>query len=96
MQIIRDEQYLFELSKIINFMASSSVIVALNFLDKLDVKIDNLANMPYKFRPSQYYKDKNIRDLIFKGYTIPYLVDENKNLIVVLDIFKWSYRKVAK
>lgn len=95
MQIIRDESYLSKLDEIIEYMANNSVITALNFLDKLDVKIDNLTNMPYKFRQSHYYEDKNIRDLIFKGYTIPYLIDENKNLIVMLDIFKWNYRRVV-
>ncbi|MGM0533206.1 MAG: type II toxin-antitoxin system RelE/ParE family toxin, partial [Campylobacterota bacterium] len=47
------------------------------------------ANMPYKFRQSYYYDSLNIRDFIFKGYTIPYLIDEDKGVIVLLDIFKW-------
>jgi len=96
MQIIRDEFYLSKIDEIIDYMASNSVVVAINFLNKLDTKIDNLTNMPFKFRQSHYYTDENIRDLIFKGYTIPYLVDEEKELIVVLDIFKYSYRKVIK
>jgi len=96
MQIIRDEFYLSKIDEIIDYMASNSVVVAINFLNKLDRKIDNLTNMPFKFRQSIYYTNENIRDLIFKGYTIPYLVDEEKELIVVLDIFKYSYRKVIK
>jgi len=30
----------------------------------------------------------HVRDYIFKGYTIPYLIDEENVVIVVLDIFK--------
>lgn len=45
--------------------------------------------MPYKYRKSFYYDDINVRDMIFKGYTIPYLIDEKNNKIVLLDIFKW-------
>ena len=96
MQIIRDEFYLSKLDEIIDYMASNNVVAAINFLNKLDKKIDNLTNMPLKFRQSSYYEDENIRDLTFKGYTIPYLVDKKKEVIVILDIFKWSYRKVVK
>jgi toxin ParE1/3/4 len=96
MQIIRDEFYLSKLDEIIDYMAQNSVEATLRFLNKLDAKIDNLANMPFKFRQSSYYEDKSIRDLIFKGYTIPYVVDIEKELIVILDIFKYSYRKVVK
>ncbi|MGM0519287.1 MAG: type II toxin-antitoxin system RelE/ParE family toxin [Campylobacterota bacterium] len=96
MQIIRDEFYLSKLDEIINYMAQSSLLSTIRFLDKLDAKIDNIPNMPFKFRQSIYYTDEKIRDLIFKGYTIPYLIDEEKKLIVVLDIFKYSYRKIVK
>ncbi len=34
--------------------------------------------MPYAYRKSIYFNDKNIRDLIFKGYTIVFLITENK------------------
>lgn len=96
MQIIRDKFYLSNLDKIIEYMAEHSVSSAINFLDKLDTKIEKLPNMPLKCRQSYYYENENIRDLVFKGYTIPYLVDIDKNLIVILDIFKWSYRKQLK
>jgi plasmid stabilization system protein ParE len=97
MQIIRDEFYISKLDEIIEYIASSSgVMPAINFLDKLDAKIENLTNMPLKFRESNYYQDENVRDLIFKGYTIPFLIDREKEIIVILDIFKWSYRKVLK
>jgi hypothetical protein len=38
------------------------------------------------------YDNENIRDLIFKGYTIPYMVDSENNKIIILDIFKWRDR----
>lgn len=96
MQIIRDEFYLSKLDEVIDYMAINSVVTAISFLDKLDRKINDLTNMPFKFRQSSYYQDEKIRDLIFKGYTIPYLVDKEKEMIVILDIFKYSYRKVIK
>jgi len=52
-----------------------------------------LDTFPYKYRQSYYYNDPQIRDLIFKGYTIPYLIDEKRDVIVILDIFKWIEKK---
>jgi len=44
-----------------------------------------------KFRPSIYFDDEAVRDFIFKGYVIPYLIDTYKDKIVLLSIIK--YRK---
>lgn len=49
----------------------------------------DLPNNPYKFRQSLYSEDENVRDLIFKGYTVPYLIDKNKEAVVILKIFKY-------
>lgn len=52
--------------------------------------------MPFKFRKSFYFEDENVRDMIFKGYTLPYLVDIQKDTLVLLDIFKWKSRDVLE
>ena len=44
--------------------------------------------MPFKFRQSIYFQDENIRDLIFKGYTIVYRVDAIKEIITIIGIKK--------
>ena len=41
-------------------------------------------------RQSLYFEDDRYRDLIFKGYTIIYKVEDDT--IKVLDIFKWQER----
>ena len=89
MQIIREETYLLSLEIILDYIAKDSINRAFDFLSKLDNKINNLVNMPYRCRASVYYEDDDIRDLIFKGYTISYLIDTNNEKIVILDIFKW-------
>jgi len=89
MQIIRDNNYLASLDNVMQFIAQDSFNKALIFLDKLDYAINNIPNFPYKHRQSFYYTNEDIRDLIFKGYTIPYLIDNGNNQIVILDIFKW-------
>ncbi len=49
--------------------------------------------MPFKFRKSFYFEDENVRDMIFKGYTLPYLVNIQKDTFVLLDIFKWKEQR---
>jgi plasmid stabilization system protein ParE len=57
------------------------------FKDDIDEKIENLINFPYKNRPSRYFENENIRDMIFKGYTIVYEVKPQEDTIEILDIF---------
>ena len=74
------------------FIAKDSFSRALKLLTVIDKRIDSILNMPYKYRQSHYHDADNVRDLIVKGYTIPYLVDEQRQVVVILDIFKWSQR----
>ncbi len=89
MKIIQDSVFEKNLKNILKYISIDSKTKAKKFNNSLFKKIENLSNMPYKFRKSFYYDSENVRDLIFKGYTIPYLIDSDKNKIVLLDIFKW-------
>jgi hypothetical protein len=93
MKIIRDKQYLDELDTILDFIAKDSLNRAMKFLTEVDKRINSIPLMPYKYRQSHYHDSIEVRDLIVKGYTIPYLIDEGRKTIVILDIFKWSDRK---
>lgn len=72
-----------------DYIADDSINRANGFKNQLKKLIETLEDSPYRYRQSLYYENQNVRDLIFKGYTIPYLVDKEKDLIIVLDIFKW-------
>lgn len=69
-------------------IAKDSINQAIIFDNELDEKISNLSNMPFKFRQSFFHYNHNIRDLIYKGYVITYLIDQDKSIIVILNIFK--------
>jgi plasmid stabilization system protein ParE len=90
--IIKDEIFVKNLKQILKYITQDSKVRARKFNNDLFVLINNLTNMPLKFRKSYYHNHDNTRDLIFKGYTIPYLIDEANNVIILLDIFKWSKR----
>ncbi len=89
MTIVRKREYSTALKIIMLFIAKDSKNRALNFKSQLDNKINNLVNFPYKFKESKNHTDKNVRDMIFKGYTITYLVEDEKNRISIIDIYKW-------
>ena len=89
MEIIKRDDFSLALDNILDYIARDGVSYAIKFNRKLEKAINNIPNFPYKSRKSWYHDDENIRDYIFKGYTIPYLIDNEKNQIALLDIFKW-------
>ncbi len=76
-----------ELEEIIQFIAEDSVNRALNFYDELILKIENIPINPWIYRKRQNTEDGNIRELIFKGYVIPFYIDKDSDKIVILGIF---------
>jgi len=86
MQIVKDQIFISSLQNILENIAEDSISQAIIFDSELEEKIDNLSYMPFKFRQSLFHKNENIRDLIYKGYVIPYLID--REIIVILNIFK--------
>jgi len=89
MKIIKRNNFSLALDNILDYIARDGVDYAIKFNRKLEKAIINISNFPYKSRKSLYHDDENVRDYIFKGYTIPYFIDNKKNQIVLLDIFKW-------
>lgn len=49
--------------------------------------------MPYKYRKSVYFDDENVRDFVFKGFVVPYFINEKANEVVVLGICKKNIPK---
>ena len=87
MIINRSPRYLKELFKILNYIAQDKISASEKFKNELDEIIENLPNFPYKYRQSIYFQNKNIRDMIYKGYTIIYRIKPIKNEIEILRIF---------
>ena len=70
MKIIRSRKYLRRLLAILDYIAKDKASASRTFQKELDESIKNIPNFPYKHRESIYFEDKNIRDLIYKKYTI--------------------------
>ena len=63
-----------ELEHIIDFIALDSVAKAFDFYDELINNLQNIPFRPYSYRKRLNSNDENLRELIFKGYTIPFLL----------------------
>lgn len=87
MQIVYEESFSKSLLNIITFISKDKKSSAIKFKNDLKEKIELLKISPSMCRKSKYINNERYRDLIFKGYTTIYKIEENQ--IKVLDIFKW-------
>jgi len=87
-KIVYDKNFAEKFKVIWGYIAKDSQNNANRFKQELKLEIENIPHFPYKCRQSIWFDNENNRDLIFKGYTIPYLIQ--KDTIVIIDIFKWN------
>lgn len=58
------------------------------FKNELLKRIAKAKRNPWQFRKSVYFDDPNVRDLIFKGYTVVFRI--NQNTIEVFGFLKFQ------
>lgn len=90
MHINFDTEFEISLISILDFIALDKVSAAISFHKELYRTFDLIKENPYMFKASRYFKMDSYRDMIHKGYTVIYRVDEEE--IFVLEIFKWTDR----
>jgi len=88
LQIVYEESFSKSLFQIITFISKDKKSSAVKFKNNLKEKIELLKLSPFICRKSKYINNENYRDLIFKGYTTIYKIEEKQ--IKILDIFKWE------
>jgi plasmid stabilization system protein ParE len=87
MQIKLDKKFEINFNLILEYIAKDKLSASKKFRKDLFKQIKNLPNYPYKFRKSFYFNDENIRDMMFKKYTIVYEIDVDNDMIIILNIF---------
>lgn len=86
-QIIIEPSAYKDLENIYHFIVTNdSSSKAANFLNQLKDTIKTLEYMPTRCRKSYYDSSKNTRDLIYKGYTIVFKI--NNSNVHILSIFR--------
>ena len=92
MQVELDDKFKRNFQAILEHIAKDKVTASKNFKKELLKLLKNLSIFPHKYRKSFYFEDENVRDMIYKGYTVVYEIHIDKNLIVILDIFNQNKR----
>jgi plasmid stabilization system protein ParE len=87
LQIIFESGFSTALFSILQYISKDKKSAAIKLKQDLKLKIDLLSDSPFMCRASIYFKDERYRDLIFKGYTVVYKVEDEQ--IKILDIFKY-------
>jgi len=87
MIITRTEAYQKKLIQILKHIANDKITASKKFHKELNEQISDIPTFPYKYRKSIYFNNDNIRDMVFKKYTINYEIDLNKNTIFIFSIF---------
>jgi len=87
MTIIHKPTFSRQLKEIIERIALDKPSASMKFKNELKKSINLLPDYPFKYRKSIYFDDENIRDMVYKKYTIIYRVKPRKNEIEILRIF---------
>ena len=87
MKIIRSRKYQSSLLVILQYIARDKVSASRSFQKELDRQIRDIPRFPYRHRASIYFEDDNVRDLVYKKYTVNYEINPEANSIEILDIF---------
>ena len=90
MKIIYEPKFVKSFTDIWDYISIDNETRADKFKVELKKKIEDLACMPYKFGKSIYFDDEDTRDLIFKGYVIPYRIDKTKDIVFIIGINKYQ------
>jgi len=84
MKIEFDPEFMVALIKQLDKIAEDKPSAAREFKQMLMAQCKSLVDMPYRCRKSIYYDDDNVRDLIFKGYVIVYVIQDDMIAITSL------------
>lgn len=82
-----------ELGEIADYIARDSKARADSFIQNLKAQIIKILDMPYSCRKNKTTNRENIRDLIFKGYTITFSISDN--VIEILGIYKQNLTRFS-
>jgi plasmid stabilization system protein ParE len=83
-----------ELEAIVIFIATDSPNRALSFYDELISKLQDIPLSPFIYRQKEKLDDENIRELIFKSYVIPFLIDTKNDKVIILGVFNQNQWKL--
>ena len=86
MQILSSGLYKEQLKEAVELIKKQNSAEVNNFKLYLDTIIINLQTKLKKYKKSIYFDNENIKDIQNQGFTIPFYIDEQKNVYVLLGL----------
>jgi len=74
MRIKLEDSFSIRFERQLRFIADDSPARAKQFKAQVVTELKSLTHSPLRCRKSIYFEDENIRDMIYKGYTITYRI----------------------
>jgi len=90
MKIKVKDSFVFRLTQQVDYIAKDSPARARKFKNDIIKEINNIIPNPYKHRKSIYFENENIRDLIYKGYTITFYINTKYQIIEIFGFVKYQ------
>jgi len=87
LKIIESKQFKDELKVIAFYIKKDKLSASIAFVKNLKKNIKYLIDFPYQYKKSSYFENDNIRDMVYKGYTIVYEINTEEDTLVLLSIF---------
>ncbi len=94
MEIIYKESFVNRLENQLDYIAQDSPSASKKFRKELINRIKKIPKNPYSYRKSIYFDDTLLRDLIYKGYTVVFRI--NNELIEVFGFVKYQKNPTDK
>jgi plasmid stabilization system protein ParE len=88
MRIKLTVEFNYDLKDIVDFISKDKPLAARKFKAELVKNIKKDLKQPFLFKKSIYFDDENIRDYVFKGYTVVFKVDVVLETVLVVAILK--------
>lgn len=88
MKVELQDSFLEKLEETIDFIARDKPKAARKFKNDLISELRKMGDFPFRCKPSIYFQDPSIRDMVFKGYTVVYKVYEKEGALVVFGLVK--------
>lgn len=81
-------EFNYDLKEIVEFISIDKPIAARKFKKELVKNLKKDLKQPFLFKKSIYIDDENVRDYVFKGYTVVLKVDVKLEIVAVVAILK--------
>ena len=89
MKISFTNEFLVLLNEQIIYISKDKPKAAKKFKKELLLNLNKDLKFPYNYKKSIYFNNIEIRDYIFKGYTIVYEVSEEQQKVTVFEFIKY-------